>query len=308
MRRHSGEERSSLKTRATQYQVKRPCPVCEETRAELLFRKEGFDIVRCRGCRMRYVDLLPEEGFATDYYTEDFFKDGYHKYGYVDYVADAANHRRMAAAALRFMERYVKGGRLLDVGCAAGYFLEALGPEWDVYGCEPCRGMADIARRKFGDRIAAVPFEQYQSDVKFDVVTMWDSLEHLVDPSRCIAAAHDLLADSGHLVLRTPDAGSPAAKLLGKSWYHYGPPGHLHFFDRKTIDALLKRHGFRVLRVVYLPRYVSLSEVLINLGAMLGSKRLKSLSARLADGSGWNVSIPYQVFDEMVVMALKGNA
>jgi len=255
---------------------------------------------------MRYVDHRLGEGFATDFYADDFFKDGYHKYGYVDYVADAANHRRMAARAIRFMKRYVNGGKLLDVGCAAGYFLDALGPEWEPYGCEPCLGMANIARRKFGDRIAAVPFEEYHSDVRFDVVTMWDSIEHVVEPARCIASAHGLLDDSGFLFLRTPDAGSPAARLLGKSWYHYGPPGHLHFFDRKTISALLGRHGFQVRRVIYLPRYVSLSEILINLGAMLGSKGLKDLSAWLAESSHWNVSIPYQVFDEMVVMARKG--
>jgi len=285
--------------------MKRSCPICEHSRSEFMFRKEGFDIVQCSVCQARYVDHQLGETFAADFYTDDFFRDGYHKYGYVDYVGDAANHRRMAAGMIRFMKRHVNGGRLLDVGCAAGYFLETLGPEWDPYGCEPCRGMAEIAQKKFGDRIEVTPFEEYRTEMKFDVVTMWDSLEHVVEPALCIAAIHGLLKDSGVLFLRTPDAGSPAAKLLGRSWYHYGPPGHLHFFDRKTVTALLGRHGFRVRRVVYLPRYVSLSEILINLGAMLGSKALKRISARLAASPRWNVSIPYQVFDEMVVMASK---
>lgn len=286
-------------------EMKRSCPICEHSHSEFLFRKEGFDIVRCSQCGMRYVDHRLGDGFAADFYTDDFFKDGYHKYGYIDYVADAASHRRMAKSAIRFMRRYVKRGRLLDVGCAAGYFLESLGPEWEPYGCEPCLGMAKIARGKFGDRIAAVPFEDYRSEARFDVVTMWDSLEHVVEPGRCIAAAHGLLEDAGFLFLRTPDAGSPTARLLGKAWYHYGPPGHLHFFDRKTIAFLLRQNGFGVRRVVYLPRYVSLSEIVINLGAMLGSKGLKNLSARLADSSRWNLGVPYQVFDEMVVMARK---
>jgi SAM-dependent methyltransferase len=165
--------------------------------------------------------------------------------------------------------------------------------------------MASMARKKFGDRIAHAPFEDYEPDVSFDVVTMWDSLEHVADPAACIRKAHCVLQGSGYLFMRTPDAGSPAAMILGRSWYHYAPPGHLHFFDRKTISLLLDRNGFRLLRIAYLARYVSLAEIVINLGLMLNMQKLKDISGKLMNSARWNLTIPYQVFDEMVVAAVK---
>ncbi len=251
------------------------------------------------------MEFEAEEGFANGFYTEDFFKCGYHKNGYVDYVGDEPGHKRTAARVVRFMERHVRGGKILDVGCAAGYFLECLGPNWDPYGCEPCEAMAEIARRKFGERISRQAFEDYRSEISFDVITLWDSLEHMIDPPACIRKVHSLLDDHGSLFIRTPDAGSTAARILGRSWYHYGPPGHLHFFDRRTIAILLGRCGLRVERITFLPRYVSLSEISVTLGSMTGLRWLKRLSERLAANSNWNRSIPHQVFDEMVVMARK---
>ena len=188
-----------------------PCAVCGSFQPELLFEKDGYDVLRCGNCGFRYAHFEPGEDFAREFYTDDFFKDGYHKNGYIDYVADRHNHKRMAIQAIKFIERYVRGGTLLDVGCAAGYFLESLGPAWEPYGCEPSQGMAALARKQFGDRISHVPFEDYQPDVSFDVVTMWDALEHVVDPAECIRKAHRVLRDNGYLFLRTPDAGSPGS-------------------------------------------------------------------------------------------------
>ncbi len=285
--------------------MNRSCAVCESSQPKLLFVKDGYRVLRCENCGFRYADFEPSEDFAREFYTDDFFTDGYHKNGYLDYVADKHNHKLMATRALKFIERYVPGGNLLDVGCAAGYFLEALGPSWEPYGCEPCEGMASTARKRFGDRIAHSPFEDYREDVLFDVVTMLDSLEHVVDPAACIRKAHGILRDNGYLFLRTPDAGSPAAMILGRSWYHYAPPGHLHFFDRKTIALVLARNGFRLRRIAYFARYVSLAEIVINLGLMLNMQKLKDLSGKLMHNAKWNLTIPYHVFDEMVVAAVK---
>ncbi|MDQ7785158.1 MAG: class I SAM-dependent methyltransferase [Desulfomonilaceae bacterium] len=271
----------------------------------MLFEKSGYEVLKCHTCGFRYANFDPGNNFAREFYTDDFFTNGYHKNGYIDYVADERNHKMMATAALKLIERYVAGGALLDVGCAAGYFLEVLGPAWTPYGCEPCEAMAIAARKRFGAGIAHAPFEEYLPEVSFDVVTLWDSLEHVVDPAMCIRKAHGILRENGHLFLRTPDAGSPAAIVLGKAWYHYAPPGHLHFFDRKTISLLLERNGFRMLRIVYLARYVSLAEIVINLGLMLNMQMLKDFSGSLMNNSRWNVTIPYHVFDEMVVVAVK---
>jgi SAM-dependent methyltransferase len=270
-----------------------------------MFNVNGCRIMRCRACGMQYADFDGSPQFTKDFYTGDFFRGGHEKFGYADYVGDKGNNMRMAADRKKFVEQYVSGGTVLDVGCAAGFFLEGLGPKWDRYGCEPCEEIATIAREKFGDRISCVPFEQYQPEAQFDVITLWDSLEHVVDPNAVLAKAATLLKEDGFLFVGTPDAGSPAAWLLGRRWYYYVPPAHLFFFSRRTLPLMLNKHGFAVLRLKFTSTYVSLAEVLINLSYVIGAKWPVRLAERVPAGSRWNVNFPYKVFDEMGVCARK---
>jgi len=281
------------------------CIVCGSDRSKFLFEKNGYSMRRCRSCGFEYADFKPHEEFTRDFYTDDFFRNGHQKYGYADYLAEKANIMKLNAKRVGFIEKYVKGGALLDVGCAAGFFLEALGPHWDLYGCEPSAGMASTARMTFGDRIVPQSFERYEPDRKFNVITLWDALEHLVDPAVCIRKVFSLLENDGYLFIGTPDTISPAAKILGRRWYHYIPPTHLHLFNRWNIFTFLRNNGFKVKRIVYFGRHMTLSELVLNIGFVLESSRLLKISERLLNAGQWNLSVPYRVFDEMFIMARK---
>lgn len=199
----------------------------------------------------------------------------------------------------------MQGGALLDVGCAAGFFLEALGPSWQSYGLEPCEEMARVAREKFGDHITIGTFEDYASHRTFDVITLWDVIEHVVHPKAVLQKVHTLLRPGGFLFIGTPAAESPAAKMLGKHWYYYVPPAHINFFDRWTIKTLLEATGFDCKNRLYLPKLVSLSEIVLNLSFMIRSHRIRLLSEKIARNSRWNVSLPYMVYDDLLVVAQK---
>jgi 2-polyprenyl-3-methyl-5-hydroxy-6-metoxy-1,4-benzoquinol methylase len=256
-------------------------------------------------CGLEFVDFAPMEGFAQAFYSESFFKDEEDKFGYSDYVADKAMHMRYNAKKMAIVTSYLSRGTLLDVGCAAGYFLESMGVGWDLYGVEPSECMVRLAREKFGNRVCHIPFEDYESPGGFDAVTMWDSLEHVTDPELCIRKAYSMLKDGGFLFVGTPDAGSLVPKLLGRHWYYYSPPAHLHFFNKRSIRLFLAKTGFRVEKVGYLGKYVSVAEVLINLYQMIGLQGLKRLSQKLAGMPRWNIILPYMVFDDMVIVARK---
>ncbi len=268
-------------------------------------KKNGYNILRCASCGFKYVDFETHEGFARDFYTEDFFTAGHDKYGYADYLSEKPNLMRGNARKIAFIERYVRGGSILDVGCAAGFFLEALGPTWDPYGCDASSAMARVAKEKFPERIAEAGFEEYSPGRTFDVITMWDVIEHVADPVACIKKISSLLNDDGFLFIGTPDTASPVVHILGKRWYHYIPPTHLHFFSRWNIPIFLRNNGFAMKRLRYFGKYVTLAEIMLDLSYMFRHAGLRRLSEKVANHPSWNLNIPYMVFDDMVVMARK---
>lgn len=155
---------------------------------------------------------------------------------------------KTARLMLRTVEKFVPPGRLLDVGCAAGHFLEtAQRNGWDVYGVELSSYAAQLAKEKFGDHIYAGPYETvpFTRDF-FDCIIMSDVLEHFPDPQTAIELSGLLLKNNGLLVVVTPDTGSLSACILKTHWNHYNNE-HLVYYNRKSIKLHLKRNGFATL-------------------------------------------------------------
>jgi SAM-dependent methyltransferase len=281
------------------------CAVCDSGDIVLWCTKDGYKILMCRCCGFKYAEFSGPSDFLEKHYGEDFYKNGHDKVGYADYLGDKPNHMRLNKKRVKFVEKYVDGGKLLDVGCAAGYFLEALGSEWDVYGCEPGPGIAKVAAEQFGDRIVATSLEQYSTKLTFDVITLWDVLEHAIDVNSLIDKAHSLLNDDGWLFLSTPDAGSPAAMLLGTRWYNYCPPTHLNYFSIFNIKRFLDKHGFQKKKLTFVARHISLAEIALHLAYTLNSSRIRGLYEKLSDGSRWNLNLPFSAFDEFHIACKK---
>jgi predicted TPR repeat methyltransferase len=109
--------------------------------------------------------------------------------------------------------------------------------------------MADWGRTHFGVRISPGDLfaQRYEPGV-FDVVTLWDVIEHTPDPTRVIQRVRELLAPGGILIVNYPDIGSWIARLLGRRWPFLSSV-HLYYFTRHTIRALLKRNGFEIIEM-----------------------------------------------------------
>jgi SAM-dependent methyltransferase len=180
--------------------------------------------------------------------------------GYADYEADRVAHLRTAAAKLRTIERYTDDtkGAVLDVGCGTGHFLEAVSSSRARYGLESSPHASIVARRS-GAHIVSASAERFPfSAVGFQLVTMWDVIEHLRDPSACLHQIRQSIAQDGLLVLSTGDFGSLLAKAMGRRWYLMAPPTHLYYFSREGMVRLLERAGFRVEAVTYESKRVSI--------------------------------------------------
>lgn len=149
----------------------------------------------------------------------------------------------------RFVTRHKQSGKLLDVGCSTGVFLAGMRDQgaWEPHGVEVSAEVAEIARREHAlDVFAGTLEEAAFPDRQFDVVTMWDVLEHLHDPAASLAEIHRILKEDGILVVRVPNLASWDAQWFGRFWAGLDAPRHLYIFTPRTLAQILERAGFSV--------------------------------------------------------------
>jgi len=245
----------------------RKCPLCKQIEGRVIFRSEAYGIRKCRHCALMYT--VPFPGSETlraiyeslyrpqqesDLYKEDFLK-GYHREGF-----DAFSK------ILAYILREQKGGKLLEVGCNYGLFLQmAQQSGFEVCGIDIVDSMIRYVREVLKLPIIQGRFEEISlKQEEFDVITMLDSLEHVEEPLACVEKAARSLKQGGILVISVPNTfvyllKSRILKCLPfwdyeKSGKTYGSgatynemdlPLHLNHFTKHTLSVLLHRAGFK---------------------------------------------------------------
>ena len=211
------------------------------------FRASGDELLidrlgRCRRCGLEYINPRPRGADIVEAYSQGDDP------AYVSQVS--ARERTFGEAVAHIESLGPARGRLLDVGTAAGAFLAAARARgWQVDGCEPNRWMAEWGSNHYGLHIRPGHlFEQDFAPGSFDVITLWDVIEHTPDPSAVIARVAKLLAPGGLLVVNYPDRGSWLARLLGRRWPFLSSV-HLYYFNRRTIARLLTDRGFSIVQM-----------------------------------------------------------
>ena len=141
----------------------------------------------------------------------------------------------------------ITGLRYLDIGCAGGASLEAARSLGHIpTGVEPSRWMADFGRRTYGVEIIDGILEPGMfPPASFDVITLWDVLEHVPDPGGLLGLVRQLLKPEGTFILSYPDFRGTVARVLGDRW-PYWLSVHILYYDRKSITRQLVTAGFRV--------------------------------------------------------------
>jgi len=222
---------------------------------------------------------VDEPPAAAELYDAAFF-GGEVPFGYVDYAGDEAAHRRNARARLRSLRSLVGGAwagkRVLDVGCAFGFFLdEARRLGAAATGVEVAAAGAAYARERLGLTVHAAAFTAAPLADRFDVITMFDYIEHVRSPGEDLARAFALLRPGGVLVFSTGDRGAAAARLMGRRWHLIQPDFHLYYFTARSLRALLERAGFDVVRVTRPGRWLSLGAGVEKLFPGAAARRLR---------------------------------
>lgn len=265
------------------------CAVCGSRSAEDFLRAGRYTIYRCRDCGLGYLWPQGDAAALQELYSEEYFRsqDSIGQ-GYANYASEADNHRRTFRDRLRLIGDPGSRRKLLDVGAATGFFVEqAITSGWDAEGIELSHWATTYARDVLGVPVReGTLLEAGFGAAAFDVVTMWEVIEHLPDPRSVLNEVRRVLAPGGIVHLSTPDAGSAVARGLGKRWLGWRKiPEHLFYFDRPSLVRLLESCGFEVLRHRYVSLTVSWRYALERLGTIVGMPVLANVPASLGERS-----------------------
>ncbi len=217
--------------------------------------KSFYDIIECPECGLIYTK-------TENIDTESIYDESYYKEIYPDYFKDKKVHLLNARTKLKKIEKYFGKGSICEIGCAFGFFLDcARDMGWDVTGFEISDFSREYAVNNLGLPVYKNFLEKAHSKL-FDIICMFDTIEHLEDPSALIDRCCSLLRPGGGLVITTGDIGSPHAKLFGKKWRLITPPEHLFFYSKKTLGDLLKKHSFNVVYCGYQSKYFNFFSII----------------------------------------------
>jgi len=222
----------------------------EEFVSTLVFKghRRAYTICECSRCGLVYVGERVTDDLLTELYGAEYYQ-GRDSTGFVDYSAQERKYRARFAGRLERMAPHLgDAGRVLDVGCALGWFLaEASQRGWQAEGLELSDYCAQFVKERFDlpVRAATLPDAGYDEGT-FDFVTLWDTVEHLVDPRTTLEHAHRVLKAGGRIALSTGNVRSVRSRIKGKQWALVRPPKHLYYFSPETLELLVQDCGFEV--------------------------------------------------------------
>lgn len=155
-----------------------------------------------------------------------------------------------AAGLSIMMLPYVNGGRILDIGCGRGEFLnlmKSLG--WEVMGVEVDAKAAQAAKESFKIPVVTNSFEDTSfPEGSFDAITLHHVIEHLEEPLQYLKKCFQLLKPQGKLVIVTPNIDSLASSILKRDCVHFSPPWHIYLFSQKALSGIIRDTGFSIER------------------------------------------------------------
>lgn len=251
------------------------CFLCGKNAKIFAFIKLGHRIFKCQNCGLYSLDFEEDyRKFLNTYYSKGFFTGGKLYRAYADYAGDKAtilkNMRKYLTVIKKHLSQKTKNKKtLLDLGCAMGFLIQEA-DKWgyDSYGIDVSSYAVEIAKKLVGkNKVFLGTAESMDNLLKndasrnpsgFDVVTMFDLIEHLEKPKIVLEKVAKVLNPSGILVIQTGDAGSSWAKFMGKNWHFFAPPQHFYFYSRKNMEELLKQTGFGIVKIQKVGKWVSL--------------------------------------------------
>lgn len=206
----------------------------------------NITLTRCKKCNHCFSSHIIKPEILNEYYS-NLSSVIYQNQG--EDLIDT--HERERKCYVKRIEKlFPKGGKILDIGCGYGFMLSYFDKvKWDCYGIEPSVSVSEVAEKK-GIKILSQYIDQLPSTLfLFDVIVLFDVIEHLPYPQQMILKIRELLKEGGILILATGDIDSLNAKLVGFKWSYFNTYEHISFFNKKSIRTFLQRNKFNQIKI-----------------------------------------------------------
>jgi SAM-dependent methyltransferase len=168
---------------------------------------------------------------------------------------------------LKLIKSYHPNGKLMDLGCGLGYFLNGVVKDktFDALGVDVSTEAIDYVKQKFGYAVLGEDKLDTIEEHSFDVITQWHVLEHVHLLNERMQQLKRMLKPNGTLFIAVPNSNSWDAKHYREFWDGYDVPRHLYHFNQKSFGLLMQKHGFEVIQtkpMIFDAPYISMrSEV-----------------------------------------------
>ena len=236
------------------------CNLCGEDKTKIILKQSNYkyfprSIVRCLNCGLVYVNPQFNATELRRLYQEDppeGINDSSPSESPVESLLPQSVNVRIPLR-LCLLKRLIKPGRLLDVGCSIGEFLYyAKSSGWQACGVDISSFAVQRASKITGLEIQEGTIADFsERKDTFDLITMWEVIEHLPHPSADIRRAYQLLKPNGLLGISTPNLNSLRHRAHKEKWRGFiEDETHLFFFQAKTLTQLLMKHGFKIKKVL----------------------------------------------------------
>lgn len=247
------------------------CQVCDGVSGyDMMYVVNGYPVLRCLSCGVGRVSI--EEFSPHDYYDEGYFK-GKHAESYKDYLGSKDVITREFQKTLDYIKRYSSSsGRLLEIGCAYGLFLQCAKASYEVHGVEVVKEAAQYCRDSGLNNVKHGEIDrQYIDSIgDLDIVAMLDVIEHIDNVAEVIELISSKLKIGGTLIVTTGDWASIFARFTGKGWRLMAPPFHLWYFTPKSLEALGRKYGLEVISIGHPWKIVPLELIIHQALFMMG--------------------------------------
>lgn len=275
---------------------------CGSERRRLLRRLGPYEIMQCPRCLLAWTANTSLE--PTVFYDQSYFVGGDTTKGYADYLALSEAMDRTNRARLRRLRRFCPHATtLLDAGCGPGFFVRAASRDGlNAYGLEVSAFAAHYGREELGQYIVSGTIGEEglaQLPPRFDVITLWDVIEHLDAPDAALSLLASRLSPGGVLAVSTGDIASLAARMTGRYWHLYNLPEHLWFFSARSLARLLRRAGLTVIDVRREVCWYTIQYVVDRLLASVGRRDVRWPGREMLH----RISLPLTLLDILTIHA-----
>jgi len=235
-------------------------------------QKSGhWPIVKCKTCGLRRSNPRDSQASLLAIYAR-----------LEDNIYDKEEENRSFIAMNRIKEILLQktAGKLLDIGCSTGVFAsQASKLGWNVTGVDPSQWAIKQANNRcpHGKFLCSTIEEAKFQNETFDLITLWDVLEHVISPSQILSKINPWLAHDGLLVMNIPNVDSFSAKIMGKNWVLFLRE-HLWYFSPRTITQLLQKTGYEIISVNPNKVRFSIQNILTRISQYPGLKFINQFS------------------------------